>query len=167
MTQPRPSSIRVPPSNGCAKAASRPERIDRDLWSQMAEQGWLAVERPESAGGLGMGFVEVAVLCEQVGRHLAPVPFAGTVLALGRCWNGLGSAACRDRAGGAPRRGAGGARRSRAIGVAVGAVASTTVVGRGSRSSQRRPDGEDGWVLTAGPTRSCSVRSPTSCSSPR
>jgi alkylation response protein AidB-like acyl-CoA dehydrogenase len=28
-----------------------------------------------------MGFVEVAVLCEQLGSHLAPVPFAGTVLA--------------------------------------------------------------------------------------
>jgi alkylation response protein AidB-like acyl-CoA dehydrogenase len=49
----------------------------------MAEQGWLAVERPESAGGLGMGFVELAVLCEQLGHHIAPVPFIGTVLALG------------------------------------------------------------------------------------
>ncbi len=65
------------------EAAGLPERIDRSLWSQMAEQGWLAVERPERAGGLGMGFVELAVLCEQLGRHLAPVPFIGTVLALG------------------------------------------------------------------------------------
>ncbi len=65
------------------EAGNRPERIDRDLWSQMAEQGWLAVERPEATGGLGMGFVELAVLCEQLGRHLAPVPFIGTVLASG------------------------------------------------------------------------------------
>jgi alkylation response protein AidB-like acyl-CoA dehydrogenase len=64
------------------KAGDRPDRIDRALWAQMAEQGWLAVERREASGGLGMGFVEVAVLCEQIGRHLAPVPFAGTVLAL-------------------------------------------------------------------------------------
>ncbi len=49
----------------------------------MAEQGWLAVERSEATGGLGMGFVELAVLCEQLGSHLAPVPFIGTVLALG------------------------------------------------------------------------------------
>ena len=49
----------------------------------MAEQGWLAVERAEDDGGLGLGLVEVAVLCEQLGRHLAPVPFAGTVVAHG------------------------------------------------------------------------------------
>ncbi|MFZ0667834.1 MAG: acyl-CoA dehydrogenase family protein [Acidimicrobiales bacterium] len=65
------------------QAADRPDRIDRSLWSQMAEQGWLAIERPEEAGGLDMGFVEVAILCEQLGHHLAPVPFIGTVLALG------------------------------------------------------------------------------------
>ena len=57
----------------------------------MAEQGWLAVERPRSRAASGMGFVEVAVLCEQLGRHLAPVPFAGTVLA-SLLWTGLGMA---------------------------------------------------------------------------
>jgi alkylation response protein AidB-like acyl-CoA dehydrogenase len=64
------------------EAADRPDRIDRSLWSEMAEQGWMAVELPESAGGLGMGFVEVAVLCERLGAHLAPVPYAGTILSL-------------------------------------------------------------------------------------
>jgi alkylation response protein AidB-like acyl-CoA dehydrogenase len=48
----------------------------------MAGQGWLAVEQPESAGGLGMGMVEVAVLCEQLGRRTAPAPFLGTILAM-------------------------------------------------------------------------------------
>jgi alkylation response protein AidB-like acyl-CoA dehydrogenase len=56
--------------------------FDRPLWEAMAEQGWLAVERPESAGGLGMGMVEVAVLCEQLGRRTAPAPFLGTILAM-------------------------------------------------------------------------------------
>jgi alkylation response protein AidB-like acyl-CoA dehydrogenase len=64
------------------KASERTDRIDRSLWSQMADQGWMAIEQPESAGGLGMGFVEVAVLSEQLGAHLGTVPFAGTVLAL-------------------------------------------------------------------------------------
>ncbi len=40
--------------------------LDRELWEAMAEQGWLAVERPEEEGGLGLGMVEVAVLCEQL-----------------------------------------------------------------------------------------------------
>jgi alkylation response protein AidB-like acyl-CoA dehydrogenase len=55
-------------------------QLDDLLWAAMAEQGWLAVELPEVVGGLGLGLVETAVLCEQVGRHLAPVPFLGTVL---------------------------------------------------------------------------------------
>ena len=63
------------------KVAYEPGHMDRALWAEMAQQGWLAVELAEDAGGLGMGFVEVAVLSEQVGRHLAPVPFSGTVIA--------------------------------------------------------------------------------------
>jgi alkylation response protein AidB-like acyl-CoA dehydrogenase len=61
----------------------RADGFDRRLWEAMAEQGWLAVERPESAGGLGLGLVEVAVLCEQLGRRTAPAPFLGTILAMG------------------------------------------------------------------------------------
>jgi alkylation response protein AidB-like acyl-CoA dehydrogenase len=59
------------------------KRLDVDLWRAMADQGWLAVERPEARGGLELGMVELAVLCEQIGRQLAPVPFIGTVLASG------------------------------------------------------------------------------------
>jgi alkylation response protein AidB-like acyl-CoA dehydrogenase len=56
--------------------------FDRPLWEAMADQGWLGVERPESTGGLGLGMVEVAVLCEQVGRRVAPAPFLGSILAM-------------------------------------------------------------------------------------
>lgn len=55
--------------------------LDQELWSAMIEQGWTVVEVPEGAGGLGLGLVETAVLCEQVGRHAAPVPFLPVVLA--------------------------------------------------------------------------------------
>jgi alkylation response protein AidB-like acyl-CoA dehydrogenase len=64
-------------------AADAPEHLDRELWSAMAEQGWLSVELPAESGGLGLGMVEVAVLCEEIGRHVAPVPFLGTVLVAG------------------------------------------------------------------------------------
>jgi len=57
--------------------------IDHGLWKAMVEQGWTAVEVPEEVGGLGLGTVEVAVLLEEIGRHVAPVPFASTLLALG------------------------------------------------------------------------------------
>ncbi|HZR13039.1 MAG TPA: acyl-CoA dehydrogenase family protein [Acidimicrobiia bacterium] len=56
---------------------------DAELWAAMVEQGWTALELPESSGGLGLGTVETAVLLEEVGRHVAPAPFLSTVLALG------------------------------------------------------------------------------------
>ena len=56
--------------------------FDAALWSAMAEQGWLGIEVDEARGGVGLGPVEVAVLCEELGRHAAPAPFAPTVLAI-------------------------------------------------------------------------------------
>src|SRR5438105_3369933 len=64
-------------------AAVADDRVDRALWKSMAEQGWMAVELSEDRGGLGLGSVEAAVLCEQVGRHVAPAPFLPSLLALG------------------------------------------------------------------------------------
>ena len=72
-----------------AKASSRQVRSVVDagggyhpgLWSAMAEQGWLGIEVPEEAGGVGLGFVEAAVLLEQVGAHVAPAPFLQQLVA--------------------------------------------------------------------------------------
>ena len=55
---------------------------DERLWAAMIDQGWLGVEQPEASGGMEWGFVEVAVLLEELGRHAAPAPFASTILAL-------------------------------------------------------------------------------------
>jgi alkylation response protein AidB-like acyl-CoA dehydrogenase len=128
------------------EAGNRPDRIDRDLWAQMAEQGWLAVERSEASGGLGMGFVELAVLCEQLGSHLAPVPFIGTVLALGALERAAGA---EGRAGSAdPAEMAEMAERL-SNGEAIGAVAWSR---RPDQVIAERTGGEGGaavgWVLT-------------------
>jgi alkylation response protein AidB-like acyl-CoA dehydrogenase len=64
-------------------AADAPTGYDRGAWSAMADQGWLALELPEAEGGLDLGMVEIAVLCEQIGRHLVAAPFLPTILALG------------------------------------------------------------------------------------
>jgi alkylation response protein AidB-like acyl-CoA dehydrogenase len=56
--------------------------FDIDLWKLMADQGWLGVALPEELGGIGMSWVEAAVLLEEVGRHTAPVPFLPSLLAL-------------------------------------------------------------------------------------
>jgi alkylation response protein AidB-like acyl-CoA dehydrogenase len=56
--------------------------IDEHLWAGMVEQGWLGVALAEADGGLGLGWVELAVLLEEVGRHVAPAPFLAQVLAI-------------------------------------------------------------------------------------
>jgi alkylation response protein AidB-like acyl-CoA dehydrogenase len=56
---------------------------DAKLWRSMTEQGWLGIDVPESLGGLGLGFVELAVLIEELGRHVAPAPLVPSALALG------------------------------------------------------------------------------------
>jgi alkylation response protein AidB-like acyl-CoA dehydrogenase len=62
--------------------ADTPDGWDRDLWSAMVDQGWLGIAVPEADGGVGLGPVELAVLLEEVGRHVAPAPFLPTVLAI-------------------------------------------------------------------------------------
>jgi alkylation response protein AidB-like acyl-CoA dehydrogenase len=49
-----------------------------ELWSRMTELDWPALAVPEDDGGLGLGFVELAVVCEQLGRVLCPAPFLAT-----------------------------------------------------------------------------------------
>jgi alkylation response protein AidB-like acyl-CoA dehydrogenase len=61
-------------------AAGKP--FDVALWRAMADQGWLGVALSERDGGLGLGWVEVAVLLEEVGRHTAPAPLLPSLLAL-------------------------------------------------------------------------------------
>ena len=51
-----------------------------ELWSAVADQGWLGMHLPESCGGLGLGTVELAVVAEEMGRACFPGPFLGTDL---------------------------------------------------------------------------------------
>jgi alkylation response protein AidB-like acyl-CoA dehydrogenase len=54
-------------------------RYDADLWKKIAEMGWLGTAIPEDFGGLGLGYLELCVIAEELGRALAPVPFNSTV----------------------------------------------------------------------------------------
>ncbi|MEV1291484.1 acyl-CoA dehydrogenase family protein [Pseudonocardia sp. NPDC049635] len=56
---------------------------DPDVWSGLAAQGVLGLVVPEELGGGGAGHVERAVVAEELGRALTPVPFlASAVLAV-------------------------------------------------------------------------------------
>lgn len=50
-----------------------------DLWRAMAELGLLGAAIPESYGGVGLGPMELAVISEELGRAVAPVPFFSSV----------------------------------------------------------------------------------------
>jgi acyl-CoA dehydrogenase len=63
---------------------SDPVGFSRALWKEMAELGWIGIPFPESVGGAGLGFAELAVVLEELGRSLAPEPFLSTVLLAGQ-----------------------------------------------------------------------------------
>jgi acyl-CoA dehydrogenase len=50
-----------------------------ELWKGTAEMGWLGAAIPESYGGAGFGHLELALLAQEVGRALAPIPFSSSV----------------------------------------------------------------------------------------
>jgi alkylation response protein AidB-like acyl-CoA dehydrogenase len=48
-------------------------------WPELAELGWLGVTVPEERGGIGLSFVEQAILFEELGRALYPGPYFTTI----------------------------------------------------------------------------------------
>jgi alkylation response protein AidB-like acyl-CoA dehydrogenase len=55
--------------------------IDDETWQRCAELGWFSLGVPEARGGIGYGPLEELALFRELGRHLAPGPFASTVMA--------------------------------------------------------------------------------------
>ena len=55
---------------------------DGDLWIAMSEQGWPGIAVSEADGGVGLGWVEAAIVLEEVGASLAPAPILGHLVAL-------------------------------------------------------------------------------------
>jgi len=55
-------------------------RFDQTLWRRLAEAGLVGVAIPEAHGGGGLGFVELALVLEEIGRHAAPVPYLETAV---------------------------------------------------------------------------------------
>lgn len=52
---------------------------DEVLWGRIGEQGWCGAAIPEAYGGHEFGYVELCALAEELGRAVAPVPFASSV----------------------------------------------------------------------------------------
>ncbi len=53
--------------------------FDDDLWSRIRDLGWMGLAIPEQYGGLGLGYLELCVIAQELGRALAPIPFSSNV----------------------------------------------------------------------------------------
>jgi len=61
-------------------AEADPDWFGREAWRALAEARLLGVALPEDVGGSGLGFLELCLLLEQVGRAVAPVPVFPTLV---------------------------------------------------------------------------------------
>jgi alkylation response protein AidB-like acyl-CoA dehydrogenase len=69
---------------------ARPERVrelaetgssDGALWRELSQLGWPGIAVSTEHGGQGLGCIELTILCEELGRMVAAVPFLPTVMA--------------------------------------------------------------------------------------
>ena len=67
------------PAERVAELAESEAGWDPASWAELAELGWLGVSVAEEEGGAGLGFLEEAVLLEELGRALYPGPYFSTV----------------------------------------------------------------------------------------
>lgn len=51
-----------------------------DLWAKMVGMGWMGLALPEEYGGVGLAFIDLVVVLEEMGRALAPTAYFSTVL---------------------------------------------------------------------------------------
>ena len=67
------------PPQTVRKVLESEDTFDPDLWRKIVDMGWTATTIPEAYGGLGLSYLELAVIAEELGRALAPVPFSSSV----------------------------------------------------------------------------------------
>ena len=72
---------------------AEPAGVTDEFWTKLAEQGWLGLIYPEEFDGTGLGFVDLTVLMEEMGRAVMPGPYFSTVLLGGLAILEAGSAA--------------------------------------------------------------------------
>ena len=50
-----------------------------ELWQKVAEMGWTSTVIPEQYDGLGLSYLELSVIADELGRAVAPLPFSSSV----------------------------------------------------------------------------------------
>jgi alkylation response protein AidB-like acyl-CoA dehydrogenase len=70
--------LRTHAAGATRRALESKTGFDAELWKRVAELGWLGAAIPEEFGGIGLGEEGLCVIAEELGRVLAPLPFAST-----------------------------------------------------------------------------------------
>jgi alkylation response protein AidB-like acyl-CoA dehydrogenase len=110
--------------------------FDEDVWRRLAEMGVLGLPFAEADGGMGAGPIEVAVVCEEIGRVLAPEPYVASVVLAGGLVAALGNDEQRAEILGGLASG------DRVLAYADGPVAEPVVQGARADTIVWRVDGE-------------------------
>ena len=66
---------------------------DKALWAGLAEMGFLGAAIPEEYGGLGLGYLELCVIAEELGRAIAPVPVSSSIFLVAEILKAAGTEA--------------------------------------------------------------------------
>jgi alkylation response protein AidB-like acyl-CoA dehydrogenase len=67
-------------SEAVRRAMESERGYDESVWRQLGRQlGWTGITIPESYGGLGLGYVELVALLEEMGAHLLCSPYFSTI----------------------------------------------------------------------------------------
>ena len=72
-------------STECDKAMVRTieeseEGYSAEIWGKMAELGWQGLMIPEQYDGMGMGYFDLVVVFEEIGRNILPSPYFATAV---------------------------------------------------------------------------------------
>ena len=74
---------------------------DENQWARMAEMGLLGLPFAEEDGGVGAGPVEIGIVCQELGRVIAPEPYLTSVVLAGGLVSAVGTAEQRQEVLGA------------------------------------------------------------------
>jgi alkylation response protein AidB-like acyl-CoA dehydrogenase len=74
------------------RAVEEDPGFDEKLWTRMAEMGLLGLPFAEEDGGVGAGPVEIGIVCQELGRVIAPEPYLTSVVLAGGLVSACGTA---------------------------------------------------------------------------
>jgi alkylation response protein AidB-like acyl-CoA dehydrogenase len=124
----------VSPESEVRRLMETGDGFDRMVWRRAAQElGLQGLIVPEALGGSGAGFIELAIIAEEMGRRLLPGPYLSAVLATAALLESGDDGACKEHL---PGIAAGDTIATLAVAEASGSWAATDVRCRATLNTQ-------------------------------